>query len=111
VAQNGLLHFQQNPTAALKNYPNLHFKHIAVGLAGLTDDERQQILDAHNTESAKNIRALVLFNGRANWKDMLRSGHKQSLVERSQVTDQTDRIIPSNLGKGSVKICIFPGAA
>jgi virginiamycin B lyase len=53
VAQNGLLHFQQNPTAALKNYPNLHFKHIAVGLAGLTDDERQQILDAHNTERQK----------------------------------------------------------
>jgi virginiamycin B lyase len=53
VAKNGLLHFQQTQTAPLKNYPNLDFRHIAVGLAGLTDDERQQILEAHNSERQK----------------------------------------------------------
>jgi hypothetical protein len=53
VAKNGLLHFQQNLTAPLKNYPDLHFKHIAVGLSGLTDDERLQILEAHNNERQK----------------------------------------------------------
>jgi virginiamycin B lyase len=53
MGRHGILNFQQNPTAAIRFYPNLHFKHIAVGLAGLTDDERQQIPDAHNTERQK----------------------------------------------------------
>jgi hypothetical protein len=51
---NGSLRFIQEPSAPQsKTFGGQHFNRIAVGYSGLTDDERQRTLDAHNNERQK----------------------------------------------------------